>query len=101
MSGAKRARMASLRTWRWDATDLETGNMDASVEYEIDDRLADEQRSGFVDAFDTGRGWGVWFSAPAGKRARDLRDWIRRRIPDDWTAGESATMGACENGVSE
>ena len=74
--------------YSWTLDDSEAPGVDASVEYEIDDHLKQEQADGFVVDFDTGRGRMVWFTAAPGRRARALRDWVASRLPPAWRQGE-------------
>lgn len=87
-----RTHRASIITYEWHSPRDEDGYtfVQCEAESEIDEELARQQEEGFVEQFDTGRGWCVWFTCPAGARARALRDWVQARIPDSWTKGRES-----------
>jgi len=85
----RRAHRASIIKYEWHSPVDDSGCyiVPCSAEAEIDVELARLQDEGFVEDYDTGRGGCVWFTCPAGARARALRDWVGARVPMSWTTG--------------
>jgi hypothetical protein len=71
--------------YRWEADDPDHNRADDTA---LDALLARAKQRGVIVDFDTGRGAGVWFDAPAGKLARALRDEVESMLPKGWIRGK-------------